>query len=570
MPTPICIFAFNRPHHLQRTLAALAANELAAESALTIFCDGPRYCDEADLVVETRTVAASARGFASVRVVEREQNLGLAGSVVRGVSEMLALNNTVVVLEDDLVTSPYFLRYMNDGLELYAEAENVASIHGWCFPHAVKDTPETFFLRGTDCLGWGTWKRAWALFEPDAQRLLGELRQRKLQYAFNCNGTYDYIGMLKAVRSRKISSWAVRWRASAFLHNMYTLHPGRSLVQHTGNDGQGTNVGVTNIFDVPLAQEPVCVRYQPVEENAKMRVADMLFHQRFCSPPPTLLHRLKNWLFSFVPTSRIKTLITLWVPPVFLQIIRRIRKKGHEQTLRWEGDFPDWQSAVAASSGYDQQAIFEKVRDAARVVRDGRALWERDSVLFYHEEYNWPLVASLMTVAARNKGRLTVLDFGGALGSTFRQNRALLDGLPFLSWNIVEQAHVVACGQEEFVDDILTFWPDMDSCVEASPPDVILFSSVLQYLENPYALLQQAVAYGPQAIIIERTPFAEKGERITVQHVPAEIYEASYPCRWLDRGRVDRILESGYRSLPSYTTHIDPPGFYGFVAVRKE
>jgi len=571
VPAPIAVFAFNRPEHLYRTLSALAANDLAAESDLAIFCDGPRNDAEKLRTEAVRKTARAASGFKSLAVIEQDVNQGLAPSIISGVTRMVEQYGAVIVLEDDLVTSPYFLRYMNDGLELYADNPKVASIHGWCFPHDVKDAPETFFLRGADCWSWATWKRAWALFEPDAEKLLAALRQRKLEHAFNCNGSYDYMRMLRACRDNATNSWAVRWRATAFIHDMYTLHPGRSLVQNIGADGQGSNVGTTDLFDTILTDRPIQVTQQVPQEHVVMRRADMEFHSGLHAAP-SRWRSLKQYVrakLPFLPSrQQCKRLLKDCLPPVVLRFLQRYRAQKAE--LYWEGDYPDWQSAVAASGGYDHDAIFTKVRDASRAVRDGRALWERDSVLFYHEEYHWPLLFGLMTVAAQNGGRLSVLDFGGALGSTYRQHRALLDTIPQFSWNIVEQSQIVHSGQEEFTTDILRFWSSMQECAAVSPPDVVLFSSVLQYLEEPYAVLEQAAAFQPKAILIDRTPFAEKSERITVQHVPPELYPASYPCRWLDRGRVDGILKSRYRCLPDYSTHLDPPGFYGFMALRKD
>ncbi len=558
MPAPIVLFAFNRPDHLRRTLESLAANGLAPETDLTIFCDGPRNDAEREKTDAVRAVARAAPGFHSCAVVERGKNHGLAASIIAGVTELVSANGRVIVLEDDMVTSPHFLRYMNEGLEAYAEVPEVASIHGWCFPHTVQSPPETFFLRGADCWGWATWKRAWDIFEPDAGKLLTRLRQRGLNDAFDLEGAYSYTDMLRATQEGKISSWAVRWHASAFLAGMYTLHPGRSLVKNIGLDASGTHCGVNREFEVVLAKMPVIVAMQPVEESALMRQAQKDFYHSSAK---------------MAGSSKIewKALVKDCLPPILLRALQKLRRRSDAaQSLSWQGDYPDWQSAVAASEGYDREAIFLKVRDAARAVRDGKALWERDSVLFYHEEYNLPLVAALMSVAAANKGRLRVLDFGGAFGSTYMQHRPLLQKLDALSWNIVEQPHFVACGQEEFSTEELRFWPTMQACAEAGPVDAVLFSSVLQYMEDPYASLEQAVAFNPQAIILDRTPFAESGERITVQIVPPEIYAASYPCRWLDRSRVDRILEKRYHCLPNHSTHIDPSGFYGFVAVRKE
>ena len=398
---PIAIFAFNRPAHLRRTLAALAANELASESDVTIYCDGPRNLEEQRLTAATRTVAREATGFRTCRLVERERNLGLAESIIRGVSESLVKNDSIIVLEDDLITSPFFLRYMNEGLDVYADDSRVASIHGWCFPHSVPNPPETFFLRGADCWGWGTWKRAWRHFEPNAALLLRQLREHELEDVFNCNGAYDYTSMLKAVQDNKISSWAVRWRASAFLHDLYTLYPGHSLIQNIGMDGSGTHCGATEKLGVSLAPAPVHVMRQAVQENTAMRQAEMDFLA-------SLGQRVMPW--SRLPflsnRAQCKKLCKDFLPPVVWRAAKKLRgKQDSAPGIVWQGDYPDWQSAVTASTGYDQDAIFTRVRDAARAVRDGEALWERNSVLFHHAEYNWPLLASLMAVIAGKEGR---------------------------------------------------------------------------------------------------------------------------------------------------------------------
>lgn len=236
--------------------------------------------------------------------------------------------------------------------------------------------------------------------------------------------------------------------------------------------------------------------------------------------------------------------------------------------LSWSGNYADWKSAVAASGGYDEAGIFSKTRDAARAVRDGKALWERDSVLFNTPEVNWPLLASLMTVAARSGNRLHVLDFGGAFGSTFMQHRNALSGLKVCSWHVVEQEHFVRCGQEEFSTETLRFHATVEEALAAAPINVILLSSVLQYLEAPYALLKKLAATGI-AIVVDRTPVLEDRERITVQRVPAEIYSASYACRWLDKRRLGGILErAGYALSPWFPSAVDPQGFMGVFADR--
>jgi len=350
-------------------LEALAVNELAAESDLTIFCDGPRTEKEMVKTNAVRDIARTTSGFFSVAVVYRENNWGLAKNITNGVTDIIAAYGRVIVLEDDLVTSPYFLRYMNIGLDLYADDPQVASIHGWCFPHTVENPPETFFLRGADCLGWATWKRAWALFEPNPEILRAELRQRKLTHAFNCNNSYDYMGMLRAHRGGVLISWAVRWRATAFIHDMYTLHPGRSLVQHIGGDGHGTNVGTTDLLDVVLTDRPILVEKQTPQEDAAMRQADMAFHSKFKASPScwrTIKHGIRT-LLPFLPSRQeCKNLLKDCLSPIVLRFLQR--RHIQENTVRREGDYPDWPSAVAASCGYILRIIRQFLRKVERML----------------------------------------------------------------------------------------------------------------------------------------------------------------------------------------------------------
>ena len=255
-PTTIAVFAFNRPDHLGRTLLALAACAESATTRVTIYCDGARRGSDVEHVAQVRSVARAATGFASVEVVERRRNLGLAASIIDGVTSQLAREERVIVLEDDIVVSPHFLRYMNEALEMYANDEQVASIHGYVYP-VGEPLPETFFLRGADCWGWATWARAWRHFRTDGLGLLAELRAQRLTRAFDFDGAYPYTRMLEDQIAGRNNSWAVRWHAACFLRGMLTLYPGSSLVVNIGNDDSGTHSGITSDYDVELLESPV-------------------------------------------------------------------------------------------------------------------------------------------------------------------------------------------------------------------------------------------------------------------------------------------------------------------------
>lgn len=267
---PIALFVYNRPWHTRQTIEALQKNELAEESDLFIFSDAPKNPGASLAVQEVREYIRGIIGFKSVTIIEREQNLGLANSIIDGVTRLCNDSGRVIVLEDDLVTSPYFLRFMNDSLNRYERDDRVISIHGYMYP-IMGNLPDTFFLRGADCWGWATWKRGWDVFEPDGKKLLDSLKEKKLEREFNFDGAYDYLGMLRSQTEGKNDSWAIRWHASAFLKNMLTLYLGNSLVQNIGNDRSGTHCGDTDIFSGEIATRPVTVGGVPIVENPEAR-----------------------------------------------------------------------------------------------------------------------------------------------------------------------------------------------------------------------------------------------------------------------------------------------------------
>lgn len=291
-PAPIALFCYKRLQHTRQTVEALRKNGLATESELFVFSDGARTEADAGKVREVREYLKTVTGFKSITVVERERNLGLARSIIAGVTEIVEKHGRIIVLEDDMVTSPHFLRYMNEALELYEQEERVISIHGYVYP-VRGSLPETFFLKGADCWGWGTWKRGWELFEPDGRKLLTELRRRGLLRRFDYNGAHHYTRMLEDQIAGKNDSWAVRWYASALLADRLTLYPGRSLVCNIGTDESGTHCDVTSVYDTEVAQRPLKVGGIPAEEN---ETALREFEKYFRATRPPLLQRVLRYL----------------------------------------------------------------------------------------------------------------------------------------------------------------------------------------------------------------------------------------------------------------------------------
>lgn len=232
---PIVLFTYNRPWHTQRLLDSLAKNAEAKESLLYIFADGVKEnADAATIksIKETRKIINGEKRFKDVIITEQKKNKGLANSIIDGVTSIVNKHGNVIVLEDDLILSPYFLLYMNDALKRYENNTSVAQIGACNFFACGPKYPSSFFLAMSECLGWGTWKNRWEKFNPDANYLLAELNQKNLMTRFNAYGAYDMEGMLKAQIAGTVSSWAIRWQAVCVLNNWLTLYPNPAFTNH--------------------------------------------------------------------------------------------------------------------------------------------------------------------------------------------------------------------------------------------------------------------------------------------------------------------------------------------------
>ncbi|MBL8350021.1 MAG: methyltransferase, TIGR04325 family [Burkholderiaceae bacterium] len=247
----------------------------------------------------------------------------------------------------------------------------------------------------------------------------------------------------------------------------------------------------------------------------------------------------------------VRTTLRAWIPPAVLEARRRwLGARG----LRFSDEPGGWAAARARSKGYATDLIVDSVAQATREVQAGRAVFERDSVLFHQADYRYEVVAALLRTASLQDGCLDVIDCGGSLGSTYRQCRPLLTGLRRLRWRVLEQAHFVAAGRREFTTDELSFASSVAELPDFDAPPLLLLSSVLQYLEDPMQMLRDLLRLKPAAVVVDRTPLSEIDEhRLTVQHVPKAIYDASYPCWILSRRRLLQVLsEEGLRIVGQF------------------
>lgn len=257
--------------------------------------------------------------------------------------------------------------------------------------------------------------------------------------------------------------------------------------------------------------------------------------------------------------EKIKKVIRATTPPFLFNAFKNIIRPKH---FEYEGDFPNWTSALEKSEGYDNSIIFEKVKNARIKVMSGEKAYERDSVLFDEIQIFWPLLSTLLFVAAKNNGQLSVLDFGGSLGSTYFQNIFFLKKIPKLSWSIVEQKKFVDFGQTFITDPNLKFYETLNECLSLEKPNVALFSSTIQYVEKPFEILAEIKNRKIPNIIFDRTTFFQNApNRITVQNPPKKIYASGFPARFFNLSQFKTFFEPDYKSVTEWTSIGDPIPF---------
>lgn len=277
MPAPIVLFTYKRIKQTKKTIEALIANELAKDSELFIYSDGPKSESDQLEVQEVRTYLKSVVGFKKTTIIEQATNKGLAKSIVEGVTEVAKKYGKLIVLEDDIVTSPWFLKFMNDALDLYENESSIMHISGYMYPHK-KRLPQTFFFNVPLCWGWATWDRAWSKYNNDADDHVSYLDQNHLWRSFNKFGGKYLERQLRKNQSGKMNTWFIYWHATVFRNQGYCLYPGQTLVHNIGFDKTGQHKASTNKFYSPLSLSRIEVSTVTVEENKEASRAIRLFY----------------------------------------------------------------------------------------------------------------------------------------------------------------------------------------------------------------------------------------------------------------------------------------------------
>lgn len=256
---PVVLFVYNRPEHTKKTITALVNNSLAHETSLFIYSDAPKNDIDAKSVEQVRKYCRGIKGFKEVHIVKRNDNMGLANSIISGVTEVINKYEKVIVLEDDLVTSTDFLNYMNDALYFYAEDMRIWSVTGYCPEISIPKSYEhdVYLSLRPSSWGWGTWRNRWTKIDWEVKDYNVLLNDKKKQRAFNKGGN-DLFGMLQRQMKNEIDSWAIRWSYSQFVEQSYTVFPVKTKIAHIGVGVDSTHYkNKTMAAKISLSTEPV-------------------------------------------------------------------------------------------------------------------------------------------------------------------------------------------------------------------------------------------------------------------------------------------------------------------------
>ncbi len=271
MLAPIVLFVYNRPRHTLQTLEALRKNDLADESKLYIYSDGPNESAEEDTLLkikQTREIIKSKQWCKEVIIIEKDKNAGLADSIVNGVTDIINIHGKIIILEDDIITSSGFLSYMNQALNLYENEKKVMHISGYMYPLKLKKST-SLFLNVVTPWGWGTWKDRWQFYDNDANNLLKKLKNVDFfnQTDFNAGFGNEFYNQLIANADEKLKTWAVKWHSSIFLKRGFCLHPAQSLVNNIGFDNSGTNCESNKFYQISKLKKKVLIIKIPITKD---------------------------------------------------------------------------------------------------------------------------------------------------------------------------------------------------------------------------------------------------------------------------------------------------------------
>ena len=546
--TAIAIFGFRRPNHLLRVMRALLVQLQArpCQIPVHVFLDGPRSSDDLQRVADCRALADQFSNTHGWAVSASDKNKGLYESIYSGVSSLFDEYERVVVLEDDILTSPNFLDYIIDGLNIYSLDARVASIHGY-LPPINGSLPDTFFLRGADCWGWATWRDRWSDFRHDAAEMLKEIREQSLEKEFNMGGGVPNTRLLELTSLQSINSWAICWHASCFLANRYTLYPGKSLVKNIGLDSTGEHCVASSRMETEWSHGSVQVLQQPVASNDEIV-------RKFAkqTSPPSVFNRLVARLPKYQKPAR--------------TLLSKLYRSINPVRLNLIGRYSSYEEASLNSQGYNQAIIVDQVGRAVESVLTGESAYERDGVAF--DLRPQPEIVSLLLNNIKANDR--IVDIGGGIGSLYINFPEIFPSS--CMYSVLESPLMVQRGRLLAQSYTLPICFYEQGEADGLNPDILILSSVLQYLPDPFQVIHQWTQLKrPRIIFIDRTPVTKTPSYWSIQDNDNYYIErTTYPLQIMNYTTLMSAFP-GYSLITTWTNSFDvqKPVHIGMMLVRS-
>ena len=292
--TPVAFFVYNRPTHTMKALTALSKNIQFNKTKLFIYCDGSKSDEDINDVKAVTKIIENFDYPIKPEIIKRENNFGLSKNIILGIEETFRISDRLIVLEDDIVTSPYFLNFMNDALSKYEQNKNVWHVSGWNYPLKLNENEadfDVFFWRVMNCWGWGTWKDRWSSFEKNPKLLIKNWNKEKIS-KFNLNDRFDFFKQVEDNYNGKINTWAIFWMTSIFDNNGYCLKPIESYVKNIGHDNTGENSTKSIKFDSDLSSKNI-VLWPDINENFDL-IINKISDQNFKNEKISILKYIRN------------------------------------------------------------------------------------------------------------------------------------------------------------------------------------------------------------------------------------------------------------------------------------
>lgn len=491
--SPIAFFVYNRPFHTILTLNSLLKNNLAKYSDIIIFSDAPKNNLELDRVSLVRKIISNINGFKSKKIIYRNKNYGLSKNFISGIDKVFKSNDAIIVLEDDNLVSKNFLDFINCGLNIYKNEETVGAINGYSYPIYKKISEDSFFIKGADTWGWGTWRRAWkkVIFEP--KKILEKVKYLEIH-------PYKKNILINKIK-KKNDSYTIMFDLSMQYYNMLTLYPKISMTKNIGLDGSGRHNKIfTNNYDVKINTKKFFLKKIDIKENLLIK------------------NELDNFFSNLVKVN-LAVLIKKKIISFFKKILPDILIKKYKSFLQKNINFILSNSDDKFYNYIDKNKYILKDYNNYLLSKKFFLKTFKDNKLVDIQRQNFFSLNIILEIFYKQNKKINLIEFGGSLGSKYLNFKKLIsNNAKELHWSIVEQNNYVNIGKKSIQNRELKFLNNINDAIYNKLNNILIFSNSLQYYKNPYEILNQALnSANIKYILFESLPLTKKVDHILLQ-----------------------------------------------------